>query len=433
MKRMNDGESGDKPAAAAGTPAARLDAGLGAILAEAGRGRQKRRWWQIALALAVVVVLAFLLAPLFLGRGDSTTYTTVPASTGDLTVKVTATGSVQPTDQVDVSSELSGRIKTVNVDYNSPVKAGDVLAELVTDNLDAAVKGAEAKLAAAKANAAKAHATIASTKGTLDSKTVLVGRNVSSSQELLDAQAAYDAAVAAEQAAEADMQAAEADLALAQTNLSKAAIRSPIDGVVLTRSVDPGATVAASLSAPTLFVIAGDLRRMKLEVDVDEADVGVTRVGQDATFTVDAYPDQRFPARISDIRFASETTNNVVTYKATLSVDNADLKLRPGMTATADITVEQVKDADLIPNAALRFTPPATTARRGFSLFSPPRLGAITTAEPTGSSRRVYVLRDGAPQAVDVTIGATDGVHTVVKSGDIKPGDLLITDATTKS
>ena len=403
---------------------------LGRLLGEPAGRRAPRRRLVAIIAVIVVVALAGLLWSMMSGGGAAYRFTTAPVTTGDLTVTVTATGSIQPTEKVDVSSELSGRIRSVNVDYNSPVKAGDVLAELVTDNLDAAVASAEAKLAAATANVAKAQATIASTKSTLANKKVLVGRNVSSSQELIEAQAAYDSAVAAEAAAKADVQAATADLSLARTNLSKAKIRSPIDGVVLTRSVDPGATVAASLSAPTLFVIAGDLRQMELQVDVDEADVGKTAVGQAATFSVDAYPDQTFPAAIKDIRFVSETTNNVVTYKATLTVDNAKLLLRPGMTATADIVVQQEKDATLIPNAALRYVPPATGGdARAFGLFSAPRMGAITKAEPTGNGRTVYVLRDGVPAPVTIEIGATDGVNTEVKGGGLKAGDQVVTDA----
>lgn len=398
----------------------------------AGRRPRKllrRLGWAAAL-LVVVLGAAWLL----FGRSDeAVVYSTEKATTGDLTVTVTATGSIQPIEQVDVSSELSGRVKNVFVDYNSQVKAGDPLAELVTDTLQVNVDSARAKLAAAKANVAKLHAVIASMKNILDSKSVLVGRNVATQQDVMDAQANYDAAAAAEQAAQADVLAAEADLQLAETNLTKAKIVSPIDGIVLTRNVDPGATVAASLQAPVLFEIAGDLRKMELRVDVDEADVGEVKVGQKATFTVDAFPDRVFPAAIKDIRFVSETVQNVVTYKALLSVDNAELLLRPGMTATADIVVQEVKDATLIPNAALRYVPPAQESSGGFLFFRAPRLGAVTKAEPTGRDRTVWVLRDGVPAAVSIEIGPSDGSHTVLRGGDIKSGDALIVDRTAKS
>ncbi|MBB3133925.1 multidrug efflux pump subunit AcrA (membrane-fusion protein) [Rhizobium pisi] len=231
------------------------------------------------------------------------------------------------------------------------------------------------------------------------------------------------------------MLASEADLQLAEVNLAKAKIVSPIDGVILTRSVNPGATVAASLSAPILFTIAGDLKKMELQVDVDEADVGHIAVGQKAKFTVDAYPDRTFPAEIEQIRFASEVVNNVVTYKAVLSVDNADLLLRPGMTATADVTVEAVKDTLMVPNAALRYAP-AQAERRGrgiFGLFGPPRQRRDSGPALTGAERRVWVLRDGRPTPVVIQVGSSDGQFTQVVSGDIKEHDALVTDATLRT
>ena len=247
-------------------------------------------------------------------------------------------------------------------------------------------------------------------------------------------------AVAAKQVNEAAVLSAEADLRLAEVNLAKAKIVSPIDGVVLTRSVDPGATVAASLSAPVLFVIAGDLKQMELQVDVDEADVGQIAVGQKATFTVDAYPSRTFPAEIKQIRFASETTNNVVTYKAILSVTNADLLLRPGMTATADVTVEAVTDTLMVPNAALRYSPPAAESPRNrglFGLLRPPRMGPRTGSNQgsalTGASRRIWVLKASRPTPVIVQVGSSDGQFTQVVSGDLKENDAVVTDATTQT
>lgn len=396
-----------------------------------GRSRGAGVLRRIAVAIVVIVVVVAGLWLLFGRAGEAPVYSTEKVTTGDLTVTVTATGSIQPIEQVAVSSELSGRVKSVFVDYNSKVKAGDPLAELVTDTLQVNVDSARAKLAAATANVSKAHAAIASTKNILDSKKVLEGRAVATPQEVIAAQANYDAAVAAEDAAKADVLAAEADLRLAETNLSKAMIVSPIDGVVLTRDVDPGATVAASLSAPVLFEIAGDLSKMELRVDVDEADVGEVKVGQKANFTVDAFPDRSFPAVIKDVRFVSETVDNVVTYKALLSVDNAELLLRPGMTATADIIVDEVNDATLIPNAALRYSPPAQQSSGGVLFFRAPRMGAITKAESSGNKRTVWILRDDVPTPVSIEIGASDGSHTVLRSGDIKPGDALIVDQST--
>ncbi len=409
---------------------------LAAILAASGTRRKKGRrlFWPILLLL-----LAGGGAGAYSYLGSSAPrfdYTTQPAKTGDLAVIVTATGSVQPTDQVDISSELSGTVRKVNVTYNSTVNQGDVLAELDTNKQEADVQSARAQLASAKANVLKAEAEAGSAKNTFDRLAGLVRNRISTQQELDAAKFAYDSALASTSVNEAAVLSAEASLRLAEVNLSKLKIVSPIDGVVLTRDVDPGATVASSLNAPVLFTIAGDLRRMELQVAVDEADVGQVEKGQTAKFSVDAYPERHFPATIEDVRFASETVSNVVTYKAILTVDNADLLLRPGMTATADITVQSVAGTLLVPNAALRYSPQETARVRGSflsRLFAPPRPRGNRGGEASGAGRAVYILRDGAPQRVRVETGATDGQFTVVKSGEVKDGDQLITDATARA
>lgn len=426
---MNDTGTGPKSAASAD---------LAAVLAASGK-RKGGSWRGRLLAAAALIAVVGAAGYYFTGRGGNEyTYATQPVKRGDLTVLVTATGSVQPTEQVDISSELSGTVRDVNVDYNSTVKSGEVLAVLDTNKLEADVKSSRAKLDSAKANVIKANADLQSAQTSLDRLKSLVKSNVSTQQSLDDASYKYDSAVAAKQINEADVLSSEADLQLAEVNLEKSKIISPIDGVILTRSVDPGATVAASLSAPVLFVIAGDLKKMELQVDVDEADVGQIAVGQKATFTVDAYPDRTFPAEIEQIRFASETTNNVVTYKAVLSVDNADLLLRPGMTATADITVEAVKDTLMVANAALRYAPQAESrgGRGLFSLFRPPRMGPRSGGGGetlTGTKRRIWVLRGDRQLPVVIQVGSSDGQFTQVTSGEIKEGDALVTDATAKS
>ena len=429
---MNDSVSGTdtKPAA---------NADLAAVLAASRKGTG-RRWRGRLLAAVAVIALAGAGIYYYSGRsgGNEYSYTTQPVKRGDLTVLVTATGSVQPTEQVDISSELSGTVRDVNVDYNSNVKSGEILASLDTNKLEADVKSSRAKLDSAKANVIKANADLQSAQTSLDRLKRLVTSNVSTQQSLDDATYKYDSAVAAKQINEADVLSSEADLQLAEVNLAKAEIVSPIDGVILTRSVDPGATVAASLSAPILFVIAGDLKKMELQVDVDEADVGQIAVGQKASFTVDAYPDRTFPAEIEQIRFASETTNNVVTYKAVLSVDNADLLLRPGMTATADVTVEAVKATLMVPNAALRYAPEAESrgGRGLFGMFRPPRMGPRSGnggEALTGNKRRVWILRGERQVPAIIQVGSSDGQFTQVTSGDIKEGDALVTDAAAKA
>jgi HlyD family secretion protein len=415
---------------------------LAALLAQTGK--QKRKSRRLVWPITIVVLLAAAMG-IYSYFGDSTprfTYTTAPTKRGDLSVIVTATGSVQPTDQVDISSELSGTVRQVNVTYNSAVTKGQILAELDTNKQEADVQSARADLASARANVLKAEAEAQSAKISMDRLTALVSNRISSQQDLDAATYTYESALATKAVNEAAVLSSEASLRLAEVNLSKLKIVSPIDGIVLTREVDPGATVASSLNAPVLFTIAGDLRRMELQVAVDEADVGQVREGQTARFSVDAYPDRHFPATIQAVRFASETVSNVVTYKAILTVDNQDLLLRPGMTATADITVQSVQDAVLVPNAALRYSPPATARARSGSmlsrLFSPPRPrgnrgGAAGETPSTGGQRSVYVLRDGIPERVSVETGPTDGQFTVLKTGKIREGEPLVTDAVSRN
>jgi HlyD family secretion protein len=267
-----------------------------------------RRWmsrWR-SVTVAVLAVAAAVAAYLFWGGAQSAVqYITEPVTRGNLTVIVTATGSAQPTNKVEVSSELSGTIRKVLVDYNTSVKAGDVLAELDLDKLTAAAESSRAKLVAAKSRVNEASATIEEKLADYERKKLLAARQITSNQELEVSKAAHDRAVAAHANALAEVNVAEADLRINEMNLKKACICSPISGVVLERNVDPGQTVAVSLQAPVLFTIAEDLKQMEIQVDVDEADVGKTKVGQNATFTVDAYPDKRFQASVRDIRFAS--------------------------------------------------------------------------------------------------------------------------------
>ena len=388
----------------------------------------------VRVGIALLAILGALLVVWSLTRPQSAvSYGTDTATRGTLVVVVTATGSVQPTNKVDVSSELSGTVRRVLVDYNSHVTAGQTLAELDTDKLKATVASARAKLAAAHARVADAEATLIEKQRELERKQILSKRQVASMHDLDSAKAASDRAVAGVASARADVSVAEADLALNETNLAKACICSPISGVVLKRSVDPGQTVASSLQAPVLFSIAEDLKQMELQVDVDEADVGKVRVGQTATFGVDAFPDRKFPAMIRDVRFAPETIQGVVTYKAVLTIDNTEMLLRPGMTATAEINVTEVRDALLVANAALRFAPAAgekTESRSvlGRILPGPPPFRAASQRESTGSSRVVWTLTEGQATAVKVVIGPSDGRRTQIISGEIKEGQPLIVD-----
>lgn len=411
-------------------------ADLQAILAAASDSTwiQHRSLKWVAVAISAILLVA--LVWFFGGNSNAISYVTEPVTRGNLTVIVTATGSVQPTNKVDVSSELSGTIRKVFVDYNSPVQADQVLAELDTDKLIATLNSYRAKLAAAKAKVAEAEVTSGEKERELARNTTLAKTQAVSARDQDQALAARDRAVTALESARADVKVAEADVQINEANLIKASIRSPINGVVLTRSVDPGSTVASSLSAPVLFSIAEDLKKMELRVDVDEADVGKVRASQSATFGVDAFPDRKFPATIRDVRYASETTQGVVTYKAVLNIDNSELLLRPGMTATAEIRVTEVKDALLIPNASLRYAPPAADTTASRSLLSrllpgPPAFRAAAPREDTGQNRTVWMLRNGEPAQVKIVIGSSDGKRTEVQSGDIEAGQMVIVDQTT--
>jgi HlyD family secretion protein len=402
--------------------------------------------WVTALAAALVVALA---AGGFAwwhasGPADATHYRTEEASRGNLVVTVTATGNLQPTNKVDVGSELSGTVDSVLVDANDHVKKGDVLARLDLSRLNDQVMRSRSTLEATQARVAQAQATVKEAQANLERLQhvqQLSGGKVPSAAEMSTAEAVLARARADEANARAAVAEAAAALRSDATNVRKASIRSPIDGVVLTRKVEPGQTVAASFQAPVLFTLAEDLRQMELQVDVDEADVGQVRDGQQATFTVDAYPGRRYPAKVKRVDFGSQVKDNVVTYPTLLEVDNSDLTLRPGMTATAEITTIRRENALLVPNTALRFTPPAAAAQPaadngGFVaklMPRPPRSAPkrAGNAGPPGAEQAVYVMRDGAPERVAVTVGASDGRRTEITGGELAPGTPVIVEATT--
>ena len=397
-------------------------------------GRHGRRLWPWLIAAALVVAAAAG-AYWSLRPTNPVVYITAPAHRADLTVEISATGTLQPITQVDVSSQLSGVVRTVNVQENQEVRQGDVLASLDTDKLSAQVDSAKASVDAAQAQVADAKASLAQAEQTFSRSNRLASQGTVSGQNLDTARTARDRAAIAVQSAQAALAIAEANLKLQQTDLSHAVIYAPISGMVLTRNVDPGQTVASSLQAPVLFVIAEDLKRMELQAAVDEADVGSVKIGQKADFTVDAYPDRIFHAAISDINYASTTTDGVVTYTADLIVDNSDLALRPGMTATVSVITQQIKDAVTVPNAAFRFRPPATEARTGrsfslTSLFMPRfRHSEPRTEHPAPNGMRtLYVLKDGVPSPVKGKAGSTDGERTQIVSG-IEPGAKVVTGA----
>ncbi|MCC6489800.1 MAG: efflux RND transporter periplasmic adaptor subunit [Candidatus Hydrogenedentes bacterium] len=378
-------------------------------------------------------------------KSDGVRYETQKVSRGDLRVTVTATGTLEPIKTVDVGIEVSGTVKTVEVDYNEQVKVGQVLARLDTSKLEAQALQSEAALNSARAKLLQAQASVEEAEAQmarLDEVKKLSDGKLPSKYDYDTQKAAQSRAHADESSAKAAVEQAQATLDANRSDLAKAVVHSPIDGVVLDRLVEPGQTVAAQFQSPTLFTLAEDLTQMELQIDVDEADVGKVKEDQEAAFTVDAFPDQEFPARTTQVRYASETVEGVVTYKTILRVDNSSLTLRPGMTATAVVTVDSRNNALLVPNTALRFSPPTTETEEesGGSILSkilphPPRREATprVDASVNAKEQQVWILRDGQLTPVLITKGLSNGVLTEVVGGGLTDGMDLVTDMVTAS
>jgi HlyD family secretion protein len=407
---------------------------------------QPARWWARPSLWIGLAVLAAAAGGLYYWQAQKESnaapvYVTEALRKGNLTLTVAANGTIVPTRVVSIGSELSGTVKRVLVDVNDVVKKGQVLVELDTAKLDDQVLRSRAALASAQAQLAQTAATVKEARAGLarfEEVSRLSGGKVPSATELDGARATLERAVAGEASASATVAEARATLSTDETNLSKASIRSPINGVVLTRTVDPGNAVAASLQAVTLFTIAEDLAQLRLEVAVDEADVGAVKVGQKASFTVSAYPSRRYPAKITRVAFGSTKTDNVITYTTWLEVDNSDLSLRPGMTAASTIVATERNDVLLVPNTALRFTPAAAAVAAPAASGSvvsklmprmPPRSGGRRAAgNGNAAVRQIWVLQDGQAVAIAVTPGISDGRMTEVSGPDLKEGMAVITD-----
>lgn len=394
--------------------------------------------WKRAACAAGVAVVCLALWWTFSGAPEKVSYMTKPVQTGDLIVTVSADGTLKPVRTVSVGSELSGIVSRVNVDVNSVVKVGDVLIELDCAKLESAVNQARATLTSAEAKLLEAQAVYAEAKAKLaryeELNRASAGKMPSRAQ-LDEQRATVKKARAGIAVAQASIDDAKATLQTNETNLSKAFIRSPVDGVVLTRSVEPGYAVAASLQAVELLTVATDLHELELQVDVDEADVGEVRPGLKTTFTVSAYPDRPFPATLTKVAYgASSGTDKVVTYTTYLAVKNPELKLRSGMTATAIIETARKNDVLLVPNTALRFRPEVKTqsdSATRLMMPGPRHAGQKTVKETTravsGQRRTVYVLnQEGNAVKRDVKTGMTDGTMTEILSGDLKAGDKVI-------
>jgi HlyD family secretion protein len=400
------------------------------FLKPAEGGNFTRKWVWVALVSTLLLALLFLLPS---GSPQQDRYLTEEAVLGNLVVTVTASGTLQPTRSVDVGSELSGTLVGVLVNDNDRVTLGQPLAHLDASKLEDAAAKSRAALAAAEASVRQMEATVAESRANLNRLrhvAQLSGGKVPSKTELETAEAAHLRAKANEASARAAVQQAKAALKTDETNINKAVIRSPINGVVLARKVEPGQTVVASMNTPVLFTIAEDLTKMELQVKVDEADVSSVQLGQPANFTVSAWAGRTFPATLERVGLGSTITDNVVTYKTVLSVANDDLALRPGMTASARIVTANRDNALLVPSAALRFTPPLTAPAPGGGIVSRlipiPQIKKKLRQAIRTDTAQVWVLRNGQPLAVPVQTGTSNGRQTEIMGGEIKAGTPVI-------
>lgn len=411
----------------------------------------KTRWqrWRKWLILVALVVLALVVLKIMLGGEQTETkLATAKIERGEMRVTVTATGNLEPTNQVTVGSEVSGLVRQVLVDVNDSVALDQPLAILDATRLEDSIRRSDAALGAAKAGVQQADATVVETKASLDRLERIFeksGGSIPSQADLDVARASYRRALATQASARANVVSAEAQLSSDHTNLTRATLRSPVKGVVLARNVEPGQTVAASFSAPELFVIAEDLSSMQAKVKVDEADVGQVREGMPASFTVDAWPGKVFPALVRRVDFGANSTtqatgtaatSTVVSYTAVLDVENPQGLLRPGMTATATLVTSVEQNALLVPNAALRYTPTASGAstgnRGGTTLMPFPRMqrpdSQREVAIGRGAKRTLYLLgKTGQAEPIEVTVGASDGSRTIIESDTLKAGMEVVT------
>ncbi len=398
-----------------------------AVVAALGKPGSRRGRWFKWLAALLVLALGGTAATVAWQRAKKRAipgYITAVVERRDLKVTVTATGTMEPANMVDVGAEISGRLVSVLVDFNDAVKKGQLLAEIDPEPWRIRVAEAKAQAAAAEASIAQAQAALEEATAALSRTDELAKKGYVPPQQLETAKAARARAAASVALAKAQAEGAAAGLAAAQSSLRKTAIRAPMDGLVLSRKVEKGQTMAAAFAAPVLFTLAQDLTHMTLHVNVDESDVGRVKAGQAAYFTVDAYPSRRFPAAITEVRNAPKTIQNVVTYDAVLTVDNSEHLLRPGMTATAVISTEVRPGVLLVPNAALRFAPPT------------PANGApkANKAAPLPGKREetVWTHQGGVLKAVTVETGPTDGEFTELVAGPLEEDDPVVVDVERK-
>ena len=373
--------------------------------------------WIIVGVVVVLAVAAWLLSG---SKKDTTVnFTTEAAGPTNIENSVTATGTIEAVKTVTVGTQVSGIIDKLYVDYNSTVKKGQVIAELDKQNLQSQLNSAKAQLSQAQANLQSAQSDLAYQKSNYQRNKALYDKGLISANDFEQVRLSWQTASATVTQRKDAVAAAKEEVARAQTNLSYAVITSPIDGVVISKSVEEGQTVAASYSTPELFTIAKDLKDMRVIADVDEADIGGVKVGQRVTFTVDAYPNDTFEGSVTQVRQEATTTNNVVTYEVVISAPNQDLKLMPGLTANVNIYTEEIKNVLSVPSKALRYTPEKET------------VGGRKIKDISNAKNKVWTLEGNTLVAHKVTVGSTDGIHTQILSG-IKKGTKVITGIATQ-
>jgi len=374
---------------------------------------------KIIIGAAGILILIVIAVLVFGQKGNGPEFRTDPVTRGTIQQTVTATGTVNAVTTVLVGTQVSGTIKTLYVDFNSRVKKGQLIAQIDPSTFESQVQQAQANLFSAQANMEKAEAGLVDAKRTFERNKELFSKNLIPRSDLDTADTNFQSNKALVNSAKAQIEQAKASLDYSKQNLAYTKIVSPVNGVVISRNVDVGQTVAASFQTPTLFTIAEDLTKMQIDTNVAESDIGVVKVGQDVEFSVDAYPDTTFKGKVWQIRQAPITVQNVVTYDVVIQVSNKDLKLMPGMTANVSLIITTRQDVLRITNAALRFR------------FSEKPAGAsASTAEKKGPV--VWVLENGKPKRVSLTPGISDGSYTEVVAGDLKEGQQLIVESLRK-
>ena len=374
---------------------------------------------KILIGIAIVIVLGIVVFFAFRKKENGLNFRTEKISKGDIVETVTASGNANAVTTVLVGTQVSGTIKTIYADFNSPVKKRQLIAQIDPAIFEAQVEQARANLLSAKANLEKADASFIDAKRTMERNKELFSKELIARSEVDTAETNYETAKAQINASKAQIAQAEASLKVAETNLRYTRIISPVNGIVVSRNVDVGQTVAASFQTPTLFTIAQDLTKMQIDTNVAEADIGKVKQGQDVEFTVDAYSGVIFKGKVSQVRNAPINVQNVITYNAVILVSNPELKLKPGMTANVSIIISAKKGVLRIPNAALRFS------------MSDRDKDKSKKTQQKGAG--VWIVENGKPKRISVSTGVSDGSYTELISGEIKEGQEVIVESLTKT